>query len=98
MAHVVGVAQDDAGSEYDDCPELVTDSDDEDSGMQGQARPVDVRRFPQAVVDEHEARVRAVQLQEGVVDCGDCPELVSSSSSDDDSGSESEDEVDAVNV
>ena len=62
-------------------------SDDEDSGMQGQARPVDVRRFPQAVVDDHEARVRAVQLQEGNVDYGDCPELVSSSSSDDISGS-----------
>ena len=66
------------------------DSDDEDSGMQGQARPVDVRRFPQAVVDDHEARAQTVQLQES--DDDDVPGL--KSSSDDGSGSELEDEVD----
>ena len=71
MAHVVELvqcepeeAQDDAGSEYDDVPALVYTSDDEDSNMQGNARPVGVRRFPQAVVDGHEARAQAVQLQE----------------------------------
>ena len=86
--------QDSAGSEYD----RTDDSDDEDSGMQGQARPVDVTSFPSAVDDDHEARVRAVQLQEGVVDYGDCPELVSSSSSDDTRGPESGDEEDEVDV
>ena len=86
-------AENDAGSEYDS----TDDSDDEDSGMQGQARPVHARRFPKAVVDEHAARVQAVQLQESDDD-EDVPDLLSSSNPDDTSGSESADDMDEVDV
>ena len=72
-------------------PALVYASNDEDSNMQGNTRPVGVRRFPQAVVDGHEASVQAVQLQESDDDDSDVPRLISSEDEEDDV---SENEVD----